>query len=747
MANTVAIQAQVVINGIVKRIISTQTNGWQAVELKVYKEKLPDFLWENKYYNTEKFNAVGYFKHNVEIDQTVTLTGEWIKHKSYGWQFKVSDSDILKPQTIDEIEAYLCSGIFKGIGPKTAKTIVEAFGEKAIEIVEKNPEALAKIKGIKRSKIASITTSQEQNGHLKEIKLFLGNREGVTIKRIMKIYDRYKDKAVEVLSQNPYVLCEDIDGFGFKTADAIAMAVGVPFDSKFRIRAGIIYTLDEAAKQSGHMYLTSKSLLTNLTKLLSANNQLDSKITKPVLKEMIQAEELIQEDDKIFLKYFYTKEIDCAEKLFELYNASHSLISSEAICNKLNEIENICNIKYSEKQTEAIISAMQQNITVITGGPGTGKTTIIKGIITLHKRLFPDEYICLCAPTGRAAKRMEETTGFKTLTIHRLLEAKPGLGFARNKDYPLNCGCIIVDEMSMVDLYTFYALINAIKKGTRVILVGDKDQLPSVGPGAVLKDLIQSGAFNTVELNQIFRQQNTSKIIVNAHKINKGNISLDFGEDFEFINEPNPENVPTLLIQKYLEEAKTNGGIENVQILSPLRTRTSAGVNTLNERVQNTINPYSVLKHEMKTGLRVFREGDKVMQMANDYDREIFNGTIGKITSIEKILDQYSLYVDAEDSLVEYDQDDLETLDLAYAITIHKSQGSEYPVVVMPILENFYPFLSRDILYTAVTRARKKVIIIGTAKALIMAIKNNKTKNRNTTLAQRITEVFNKGTQ
>lgn len=733
-----------VMDGKVKRIIAKKDTGWQSIVIKKHKTALPDFLKENEWYSPNEYTAVGYFKHEVDVGQIVSLTGKWVKDKKYGWQFIISDSDLLKPKEINEIEEYLSSGIYKGIGEKTAKLIVAKFGENSLDIVENHPEKLSEIKGVKKAKISSIKNSQTENGHLKEIKLFLGNHEGVTWNRINKIYNRYGEKAIEVLSENPYVLCDEIDGFAFKTADTIAQAAGIPFNSPFRIKSGVIYLLNYTANTEGNLYLSQRSLLTRLTKLLSTDKEkIDSTQTKPILKDMVESKQIIAEGENYFLKSFYEIEKQCAKMLYELSECPlDKSYDSENIDEKIAGIEKKLRIKYQGNQRLAVRQALLNNVSIITGGPGTGKTTIIKGIISLLKNENLG-YTVLCAPTGRAAKKMEESTGFEAQTIHRLLIATPEFGFKMNEKNQLNCSTIIVDELSMVDIYIFNALLKAIKQGTRVIFVGDSDQLPSVGPGSVLKDLIKSQALPVVILSEIYRQASTSKIIVNAHKINNGNIALETGSDFEFINEEDSSSVATLIISKVKEESEKSGQINSVQVLSPLRTRTSVGVDILNERLQKYLNPVKLNKQEMRNKYHTFRENDRVMQTKNDYDRDVFNGTIGRISSIDKNCNnELIMTVETEDDFIEYTQEDLENLDLAYATTVHKAQGDEYPIVIIPVLPEFYPFLSKDILYTAVTRARKKVILIGTIKALAIAIKNNKNQIRNTMLAKRISQIF-----
>ena len=726
-------------SGTVKNILyNDPAQNFAIVVLR--SENVPEFVIKSSGY-TDSFVAVGNFVRAV-ADQSFLLRGEWTKHSRYGWRFSVKDYEEVIPTTNDALEQYLSCGLFKGIGPVTAALIVERFGDKTLDILKNHPEKLMTIKGISNKRAEAITAAYREYEFLEELMLVL-KPYNVSNKRVAKIYKKYGENAIDILKENPYRLADEIDGFGFKTADQIARAFDIAFDDEYRIRAGILFVLHEASAKDGHLFLTRRSLLMRVKKILATNEgEIKSEAIIPVIENMRLAGDVIIEDTDIFLPTLYWAEKNCGAKIRQLIDVAPVKFRLD-IENTINELEEKNKIKYAPRQREAIRAIENTNLLVITGGPGTGKTTIIKAVIQVFKRNFSSKTVKLVAPTGRAAKRMEEATGIAAKTIHRELEFKRSsddkVVCAKNESNPIDADLIIVDESSMIDIHLFSHLIKAISVRTKVIFVGDVDQLPSVGPGNVFSDLITSGIVPVVKFDEIFRQKDTSKIIINADLIKKGDYRLEFGKDFEFIREDDDTKIPNIIKEQFLKEVKRCGNIDDVQVLSPFRTRTDTGVNNLNEILQNSINPKKDHEPEIYYGRKTFRKNDKVMQFRNDYDKGVFNGNIGCISAIYRSLDGVNMAsVEMDGEVIEYDQEDFEDLDLAYATTIHKSQGSEYDVVIMPISVQHYIFLQRNMIYTAITRAKKKVVLIGTPRALAIAVNNNKTRERNSKLNERI---------
>jgi len=703
----------------------------------------------------EELTCVGIFSDIVE-GENIEAKGEYIDHPTYGRQFKVHSFEEKAPEDEIAIERYLGSGAIKGIGVALAARIVRRFKKDTFRIIEQEPERLAEIKGISERKAMEIADQVNEKRDLRQAMIFL-QQYGINTNLAVKIYNTYGQQIYSVLKENPYQMAEDIDGVGFKTADEIASKVGIRTDSDFRIRSGILYVLLQASSE-GHTYLPMEELTHRTSQLL----EIESKYIEPHYMNLAIDRKLLmrQKDDitQIYASVFYNMEANTASMLKQL-DVSYS-VSDEEIEKRIKRIEKKTNIQLDEQQVCAVKEAVRNGLLVITGGPGTGKTTTINTIIHYFEMEGMD--IFLAAPTGRAAKRMSETTGFEARTIHRMLEVNGGAegagGFERNEKNPLETDVIIIDEMSMVDISLMYALLKAILAGTRLILVGDVNQLPSVGPGAVLKDIIDSGQFHTVKLNKIFRQASTSDIIVNAHKINNGEeVVLDNKSmDFFFLKRYEADKIIQVTLQlikqklpKYVDATEYD-----IQVLTPMRKRL-LGVERLNNILQMYLNPEDSSKREKEYGGIIFREGDKVMQVKNNYQLEweirskyglcidkgtgVFNGDTGIIEEINFFAETMTVSFD-EGKKVEYPFKLLEELELAYAITIHKSQGSEYPAVVIPLFQGPRMLMNRNLLYTAVTRAKKCVTIVGDDEVFYTMVKNNSQLKRYSGLMDRLLE-------
>lgn len=672
----------------------------------------------------------------------LSLKGDWVKHKDYGEQFQVKEWERPTPKTLTGIERFLAGGLIKGIGKVTAEKIVRQFGLESLEVIKNTPERLAEIPGISLKKAFKIAASLEKHAAIEKIMVFLQGI-GISPAYALKIYRVYGDQSINVVSENPYQLADDIFGIGFKIADQIAGKLGVEKDSPYRIRAGIRYLLSEVSNE-GHVYAVEKDFINQAVQELGVNElQLAAEV-----EELILQKEIFRESFSgitvLYSAPFYYSEVGAASKIRELLSIELKQVAVDQE-EALHEFSVKNKLTLAPKQKEAIINCLKYGMMVITGGPGTGKTTIIKAIIQLF--YGAKMRVLLAAPTGRAAKRLAEATGQEAKTIHRLLgygnESKNGHRFQHNEKQPLAAEVLIIDEFSMVDLPLFYNLLKAITPGTRLIMVGDVDQLPSVGPGSVLRDLIHSQRIPTVRLDVIFRQAEESLIVSNAHKINRGEFPyLSTAKDFFFIPEEDPEQIVQTIsdliknrISKYLQ----CDPLEDIQVLSPMR-RTITGVENLNLNLQAALNPAQSGKVELKVGANVFRVGDKVMQLKNDYQKLVFNGDIGRVSEID--VEDRSLSVIYQDvdgeRLVDYETEELDQLVLAYAISVHKSQGNEYPVVIIPVTTQHFLMLQRNLLYTAVTRAKKMVVIIGTKKAIAIAVKNNRIEERRSLLSQRI---------
>jgi len=657
---------------------------------------------------------------NVKVGEKLKLTGEYEKHSKYGEQFKIESFSIIYPTTIAGITKYLGSGLIKGVGPATAEKIVDVFKENTIDILDADINRLLDVEGIGVKKLELIKKSWEDQKAIKEIMLFLQSFD-ISPAYAMKIYRTYGANSVKIVQDNPYQLTYDVWGIGFKIADAIGKSVGFSDDHPKRIKSGIIFVLNEASGE-GHVYLPMNELLKKCYEILGVD------LTDSLLlfREMQDQNLLNLVDENVYLSHYYEAERNIEYKIKAL-----SACSSEFKEKELKSIR--LNPRFSEEQLEAIRNSITNKILILTGGPGTGKTTALKGIIDSYKQL--KKTIMLAAPTGRAAKRMSEVIGLEAKTIHRLLEYNPQDNlFLHDEDSPLETDLLVIDEVSMIDTLLMNNLISAVSLNTTLVLVGDIDQLPSVGCGNILHDLIQSGIIPTAMLTKIFRQAEESQIVVNAHKINRGEFPTILNKesaDFFLIQESDNSkiaNVISELCEKRLPDKYNFDPMKDIQVLTPMY-KGDSGANNLNCILQEVLNSNKVL---LTRGERSFKIGDKVMQLRNNYDKDVYNGDIGLILSID--MNDQKLEINYSGKIVPYDFLELDDITLAYAITVHKSQGSEYPCVIMPITTAHYIMLQRNLLYTAVTRASKIMILVGSKQALALAIGNKKAKKRNTSL-------------
>lgn len=672
------------------------------------------------------------------IGQLLEIEGEWVKHPKFGQQFKATTYKTVAPTEISGIEKFLASGAINGIGPAMAKKIVAEFGEKTLEIIAKSPNELLKIPGIGKKTAEKISASYLEQSELTEIMVWLENH-GISNTYAGKIFAKYGSFAIDIMEKDIYRLFQDIEGIGFLTADKLAFNLGIQREDKRRIISGIDYALMQLCN-NGHCCIPEMALVDKTAKILQVNNQIIFTILKERIDNGSLNTEVVGGETLIYPPYLYYAEKKVATRLLQLQQATEPLSEDNlSLFIKVWEKDN--QIQLAQKQKEAIKACLHHGVLVLTGGPGTGKTTVIKGILSILKA--QGLKIRLAAPTGRAAKRLSETTGQKALTIHRLLEANNlaqddnlQLGFSKDIDDQLDADVIILDEVSMVDIVLMHHFLNAVPDGCRIILVGDTDQLPAVGPGSVLKDIIRSQKIPAIRLDEIFRQAQTSMIIQNAHIINAGRLP-DLRKqysDFVFYELNDDTSITQKILDLCTKDLPHEGFdvLKDVQVLSPMH-RFLCGVENLNLMLQEQLNPKKN-QDELKYSSQTFRVSDKVMHIRNNYQKNVFNGDIGFIQDINN----EKLTVDYFDHIVTYEKNELNELTLAYASSVHKSQGSEYKVVIIPLSTSHYIMLQRNLLYTAITRAKQKVIIIGSKKALMTAVQSNRTQKRYTLLAERL---------
>lgn len=664
---------------------------------------------------------------DVNVGSVLLLQGDWKVDPKYGNQFCAEKWEETMPATVYGIEKYLGSGLIRGVGPKFAGRIVRTFGTDTLTVIEEETDRLLLVPGIGEKRVQMIRDSWEKQKEIKNIMLFLQSHS-VSTSFAAKIYKVYGNESIQVVRENPYRLADDIWGVGFKTADGLAEKLGFAKDDPLRCRSGILYTLNALADE-GHVYAEQEQLLRKAEELLEAKRESIS----AALEAMLGTEDLKQDGEAIYLPPFYYAEIGVAAKLKRLAAdtdgpPSEARVDFERLAKKTG-------LNYDEIQKDAILKATVSKVMVLTGGPGTGKTTTTLGMIAVLRSR--GKRILLAAPTGRAAKRMTETTGMEARTIHRLLEFKPPEGYQRNEENRLEGDVLIVDECSMIDVILMNALLKAIPPRMQLILVGDVDQLPSVGAGNVLRDIIDSGVFPVVRLTRIFRQARSSRIILNAHRINTGefpDLSNGAGTDFFFVPAEEPETAAQEIVRlvktrlpKYRQVLPSE-----IQVLTPMQ-RGAVGAANLNTLLQEALNPSETCLRRSGYSFRLY---DKVMQIRNNYDKEVFNGDVGTISALNP--EERNLRVRFDDREVEYDVTELDELAQAYAVTIHKSQGSEYPIVVMPMLMTHFVMLQRNLLYTGVTRAKKLLVLVGTKKAVGYAVRNVTVTSRNTRLKERL---------
>lgn len=700
---------------VVERITyKNEENGYTVLKTRV------------KGYN-DLVTVVGYFA-DVHVGAVLLVDGNWKVDTKYGRQFIAEKWEETLPATVFGIEKYLGSGLIKGIGPQFAKKIVQKFGEDTLDIIENEPDRLIEVEGIGSRRVSMIKQGWQEQKEIKNVMIFLQEHD-VSTAHAAKIYKAYGQDSISIVTENPYKLADDIWGIGFKTADTIAQKLGIDPERYIRCRSGIMYTLSKLADE-GHCYADREQLQSKAVELLGV----EECIISMTLDEMIKQSDVIRDEDALYLPPFYHSEAGTAKRLLTLLSHKREDMGtdSEQI---MATVQQKSDIQYDEIQLDAIRQSLKSKVMILTGGPGTGKTTTTLGIISAMRECGLS--VLLAAPTGRAAKRMSEATGMEAKTIHRLLEYQPPEGYQRDEKNPLEGDVLIVDECSMIDVILMYNLLKAIPDKMILIMVGDIDQLPSVGAGNVLRDMIDSGVIPTVKLERIFRQAESSKIITNAHRINKGLMpTLKDGKssDFFFIESETAEDTAEVIRNLCKNRLPSHYKVtpSSIQVLTPMQ-KGEVGAAALNKLLQNELNPQSLL---LQHGGTQYRLNDKVMQIRNNYDKDVFNGDIGIISEVNT--EDRNLTVNFDGKLTQYDITELDELVLSYAVTVHKAQGSEYPIVVMPVTMSHYVLLQRNLLYTGITRAKKVFVLVGAAKAIHCAVSNNKVSERNTRLAQRL---------
>ena len=680
--------------------------------------------------------------------ERAAFEGELVEHREYGRQIRVSWVESIRPESLDGIEKYLASGMIRGVGPATARLIVESFGPRTLDVLESEPQRLTEVPGIGEKRAAMIAASFLEHNQMRGAMMFL-QKYGLTPAMAARVYRAYGERTESVARENPYRLADEVEGVGFKTADRMALAMGFSLSSEFRLQSGLRYALNEAANASGHMYLPLTILVERARQMLGADEDLiDNALRALILSGGLEAED-IDGETAVYLPWYHEAETDAAFRLTRLLRSFEGGGEAGLAERAVAEVEEEEAMRLCAEQREAVEAVEREGVLIITGGPGTGKTTTLKCILRLLDELGGAE---LCAPTGRAAKRMSEATGRPARTIHRLLEYAGEEGrFLRNEQEPLDCAAVVVDEMSMVDIFLFRALLRALRPGTRLVMVGDKDQLPSVGAGNVLKDMLESGAVPSVTLTEVFRQAASSMIVRNAHRINRGEYPEVRTRDTDFFLERRESmraavdsvvQLVTTRLPRYLGVDPLRG----IQVMAPMK-RMDAGVYALNAVLQQAINPSAPGKRELRRGEMVFREGDKVMQVKNNYDMGwtrgmehglgVFNGDIGYVAAADPHNEELTVaFDDGREAL--YALADLEELELAYCMSVHKSQGSEFDCVVLPLVSGPRLLMTRNLLYTAVTRARRLVVVVGREACMRAMVDNNYIDRRFSALDRRL---------
>lgn len=723
------------------RAIFQSDNGYCVFSYSTQDESVPKEARKNSFFSDDKihFTAVGYHLVSTNVVE-VELDGNWEQSK-HGLQLSVTTCKQIVPTDQAGVLAYLSSGIIKGVGPEIAKAIVARFGDKTMEVLEKNPQQLLSIRGIAKTKLKSIIASYEETKALSDLMIYLAPF-GVSMKKAAMIKEEFGDQSLQIVKTDPFQLCK-IKGFGFMTVDSIARKTKVSLKHPMRYAGAINYVLDEA-RVSGHLFLSVDETVGRCYDLLNSDCEAEV-VSEEEIRQAISNERLESriyvEGTRVYLSYERMCEVKAAKRIVSMI-LQEDFDEIFDLDEKIDQAEQTLKQKLAPSQRNAVKVCLSHPISIMTGGPGSGKTTTLRFILDIYKKEYPSNEILLAAPTGRASRRMAEQTGISASTLHS------ALGLITDEESPLNdtellpADLIVVDEFSMVDMRLAYILLERIKPGAQLLIVGDADQLPSVGAGNVLREMIRSEKVPTAVLDTVFRQASNSRIIINAHAINHNDTHLQYGDDFQMLEVQNAEDAAQLVVKNYLQEV-SQYGLENVQILSPFRKRGAVASNALNETIRDLVNPASKRKMELKCGSRVFRVGDRIMQTANR--NGVSNGDVGLITGMEKADDEVFVDIRLLDGReLRYSKDMMEDVEFSYCLTIHKSQGQEYPVIIVPLLKEHYIMLRRNLLYTAVTRAKAKVILIGQRQAVYIAIHKCDVGQRNTVLADRIVAYFNR---
>lgn len=723
------------------RAIFQSDNGYCVFSYSTQDESVPKEARKNSFFSDDKihFTAVGYHLVSTNVVE-VELDGTWEQSK-HGLQLSVTTCKQIVPTDQAGVLAYLSSGIIKGVGPEIAKAIVAKFGDKTMEVLEKTPQQLLSIRGIAKTKLKSIIASYEETKALSDLMIYLAPF-GVSMKKAAMIKEEFGDQSLQIVKTDPFQLCR-IKGFGFMTVDSIARKTKVSLKHPMRYAGAINYVLDEA-RVSGHLFLSVDETVGRCYDLLNSDCEAEvvseGEIRQAISNERLESR-IYVEGTRVYLSYERMCEVKAAKRIVSMI-LQEDFEEIYDLDEKIDQAEQTLKQKLAPSQRKAVKLCLSHPISIMTGGPGSGKTTTLRFILDIYKKEHPSNEILLAAPTGRASRRMAEQTGMFASTLHS------ALGLITDEESPLNdtellpADLIVVDEFSMVDMRLAYILLERIKPGAQLLIVGDADQLPSVGAGNVLREMIRSEKVPTAVLDTIFRQASNSRIIVNAHAINHNDTHLQYGDDFQMLEVQNAEDAAQLVVKNYLQEVSQHG-LENVQILSPFRKRGAVASNALNETIRDLVNPASKRKMELKCGSRVFRVGDRIMQTANR--NGVSNGDVGLITGMEKVDDEVFVDIRLLDGReLRYSKDMMEDVEFSYCLTIHKSQGQEYPVIIVPLLKEHYIMLRRNLLYTAVTRAKVKVILIGQRQAVYIAIHKCDVGQRNTVLADRIVAYYNR---